>query len=87
MQENVLLESEITPDAFQYRCENNHPFGVTWNNSTNSHFAGYMNHLSEKVAFTLETAYFGTKENPFAEERIKKLGNCFAKAMLTYLSE
>ena len=39
------------------------------------------------IAFTLETAYFGTAENKVSEERLLELGRCFAKALKEYIKE
>lgn len=37
------------------------------------------------IAFTLETAYFGTSENKFSQEKRVALGRCFAEAIREYL--
>ena len=81
-----ILESHITADSFAYSCENNYPFGTGWNTVRGKQFGNYMNTHGAKVAFTLETAYFGTENNIFTQGRAVKLGNCFAKSMLEYLS-
>ena len=80
-----ILESNITDDSFAYRCANNHLFGTGWNTTSGKQFGCYMNSLGPKVAFKLETAYFGTKNNIFTQDRAVKLGRCFAKTMLEYL--
>lgn len=81
-----ILELQITSDSFSYKCENNHIFGIGWNTTNGKQFGSFINSLGAKVAFTLETAYFGTKENVFTPKRALKLGECFAKAMLEYLN-
>lgn len=80
-----LLEAAVTADAFAYRCENNHPFGVGWNTVTAGPFAQFLHRHGARLAFTLETAYFGTKENVFTAARAVRLGNCFGKALMRYL--
>lgn len=80
----TLLESAVTVDAFAYRCENNHPFGVGWNTATARPFAQFLHRHGARLAFTLETAYFGTKENVFTGARAVRLGNCFGKALMRY---
>ena len=80
----TLLESAVTVDAFAYRCENNHPFGVGWNTATAGPFAQFLHLHGARLAFTLETAYFGTKENVFTGARAVRLGNCFGKALMRY---
>ena len=37
------------------------------------------------IAFTLETAYFGTPENPVDAKRLIEPGHCFAEAMKKYI--
>ena len=80
-----LLESEMTEKAFGYRHENDYPFMHGWNlKSTN--FSQYMISRQENIlAFTLETAYFGTTENPVNAERLTASGRCFANALRKYM--
>ncbi len=80
-----ILESQITPDSFSYMCKNNHKFGDGWNTVEGKQFGNYLNKHGAKVAFTLETAYFGTADNIFTQERTITLGKCFCNAMLRYL--
>ena len=40
-----------------------------------------------EVAFTLETAYFGTPDNIFSQEKAVELGRCFARALARYINE
>ena len=40
-----------------------------------------------EVAFTLETAYFGTEENKVSAERLTELGRCFAKTIKRYANK
>lgn len=80
-----IFESKITPEAFRYRCSDNFPFGVDWNCSDAGQCAAYVNKHGPKVAFSLETAYFGTEDNIFTQERGLNLGKCFAEAMMEYL--
>jgi hypothetical protein len=38
-----------------------------------------------KLAFTLESAYFGTEDNKVSAERLIELGRCFARAVRKYI--
>lgn len=49
-------------------------------------FSVYMAKRSENdIAFTLETAYFGTPENPVGAKDLIELGHCFAEALKKYI--
>ena len=37
------------------------------------------------IAFTLETAYFGTSENPVGAKSLIEVGHCFAEALKKYI--
>lgn len=84
---SALLESELTSDAMQYKKENDHPPLTGWNQPS-PNFAFTTNSRPEcDLAFTLESAYFGTKENKVSAERLISLGKCFAKAIRKYIGE
>ncbi len=80
-----LLESEMTEKAFRYRHENDYPFMHGWNLKSNN-FSQYMISRPENVlAFTLETAYFGTQQNRVDQKNLTVSGRCFAKALRKYI--
>ena len=82
-----LLEKSLTPNAFRYEHKNDIAPEIGWNKS-GPKFAYYMKDRQENnIAFTLETAYFGTAENKVSEERLLELGRCFAKALKEYIKE
>ncbi len=84
---STLLESEITPSSMQYQKENDHPPLTGWNQPS-PNFAFTMNSRPEcDLAFTLESAYFGTKENKVSAERLISLGKCLAKVIRKYIGE
>jgi hypothetical protein len=71
----------------QYKKENDHPPLTGWNQPS-PNFAFTTNSRPEcDLAFTLESAYFGTKENKVSAERLISLGKCFAKAIRKYIGE
>lgn len=80
-----LLEKNLTEDSMRYSRENDYPPNTGWNVPSRN-FGYTMNYRPEcELAFTLESAYFGTAENKVSEARLKKLGFCFAEAILAYI--
>lgn len=80
-----ILESVLSDDALHYDKRNNILPGVEWNSPNAPTFACYMDREAHaKLAFTLETCYFGTEDNIFAPEKAIALGRCFAKAIRLY---
>lgn len=80
-----ILEEEITPQAMKYSKENDHPPMSGWNQPSES-FGFTMMHRKEcDIALSLETAYFGTKDNKISEEKMIELGRCYAKAVKKYI--
>lgn len=80
------LEESIAPDAFPYAHANDFPFGKDWNQG-GATFAAYMMAKPEnKVAFTLETAYFGTHACPTTAQNLLALGTSFAHALKSYIA-
>ena len=43
--------------------------------------------VKAEIAFTLETAYFGTKDNVASAEGFVELGRCFATALRKYMED
>lgn len=82
-----LLEKNNRSCSFNYKHENDAKPDVDWNHIGAPTFATYlMNKKSNKVAFTLETAYFGTEENKAGEEKFINLGIDFANTILEYIN-
>ena len=80
-----LLENSITEESLKYYHKNDYPFMTGWNQDAPT-ISVFLNNLPEnEVSFTLETAYFGTKENKVSAERLVELGRCFAKAIKCYV--
>ena len=68
-----------------YLKNNDHQPFVGWNQPS-SNFAYTMNTRDSKnLAFTLESAYFGTEKNKVSQARLLELGSCFAKTLKKYI--
>lgn len=81
----MILENLITEKSMKYSLKNNVPPDQGWNSSKAPCFGCYMNDIGKaKIAFTLETAYFGTEDNIFTQDRAVELGKCFALAIKKY---
>lgn len=82
---SAILESNMNKSAFQYKSENDVPPETAWNSSKTPCFSNYMvKEKNAKIAFTLETAYFGTEDNVFSQAGAVELGRCFAKSIKQY---
>lgn len=82
-----ILENNITPDSMQYKKSNDHPPFTGWNQQSTS-FACTMSERTEcEIAFTLESAYFGTEENKVSPERLVNLGKSFGETILRYIAD
>jgi hypothetical protein len=80
-----LFEESMTPDSFKYEHKNDYPPDTGWNKD-GTQFSNFMRKREEnRVAFTLETAYFGTPDNKVSENRLLQLGHCFATALRNYI--
>ena len=68
-----------------YNRENDYPAGNGWNQPS-PNFGYTMNCREEcDIAFSLESAYFGTENNKVSAERLIELGKCFARALKKYV--
>lgn len=82
-----LFEKEITSNSFRYRHANDYPFKTGWNKGS-TQFANYVKTREEnEIAFTLETAYFGSQDNVITQETMIELGKCFARALKKYIED
>ena len=71
----------------KYSKNNDYPPCTNWNQPGPS-FGYTTNTRPEcKIAFTLESAYFGTEDNKVSGNRLIELGKCFAKAVKKYVEE
>ncbi len=82
-----ILEGQITPNAMKYKKSNDIAPYTEWNKPS----AQIWRNMSAKpecdLAFTLETAYFGTPDNRVSQDRLVELGRCFARAIKEYVKE
>ncbi len=82
-----VFEETITENSLRYEHKNDYPFGTGWNKG-GTQFSSYMKKRAENIiAFSLETAYFGTKENKVNNDKLLELGRCFANALKKYIAE
>lgn len=80
-----IFEESITDNSFKYEHKNDYPPNTGWNKG-GAQFSNYMSNRAEnEVAFTLETAYFGTPDNKISIDKLLELGHCFAKALGKYI--
>ena len=80
-----ILESQITKTSMKYFKKDDYPPCTNWNQPSAS-FGYTLNTRPEcKLAFTLESAYFGTPENKVSTEKLIELGKNFAKAIKKYI--
>lgn len=80
-----LFEAADNAEAFRYEHKNDYPPETGWNRVFRQ-FSVYMAKRPENdIAFTLETAYFGTPENPVDAKRLIEPGHCFAEALKKYI--
>lgn len=79
------LQRELSAAAIAYTKENDHMPMTGWNQPSPTF--SYTMSLREEcnLAFTLETAYFGTKENKISTDMLIRLGRGFAKALRNYI--
>lgn len=80
-----ILQNELFDTSISYTKENDRQPMTGWNQPSPNF--GYTMNLREEcdLAFSLETAYFGTKDNPISKEKLIMLGRCFAKGLRKYI--
>jgi hypothetical protein len=82
----IMLEEE-SQDGFRYFHEYDFPFGQAWN-KRGPCFSHFMNARPEnRLAFSLETSYFGTPDNQVTQEGLVTLGRNFARALTRYIEK
>ena len=81
----ALLEKECNEASMTYRRENDHPPCTGWNQPS-SNFSYVMQCRHEcRLAFSLESAYFGCAENKVSASRLMELGKAFGRAFRQYV--
>lgn len=79
-----ILESKISENSMDYKKINDHPACTGWNQPSSSFACTLCKRPECDIAFTLESAYFGTEENKVSAERLVELGKAFAKTVLKF---
>jgi len=79
------LQIELSGTDILYSKKNDQPHMTDWNRPSPNF--GYTMDLREEcdLAFSLETAYFGTENNRITEDSLIGLGRGFARAIKRYL--
>lgn len=81
-----LFENAITEKSMKYEHKNDYPPETGWNRC-GSQFSVFMTDRCENdIAFTLETAFFGTDKNKADGEKLIETGRCFAAALREYIN-
>ena len=80
-----LFEDEINEKSMKYLKENDYPPATNWNQPSSSFGYTTNNRPECKLAFTLESAYFGTQDNKVSAKRLVELGKSFARAVKKYV--
>ena len=84
---SALLESEITESSMKYSRANDFPPLTAWNQPS-ANFAYTTNSRPDcRLAFSLESAYFGTEDDRVSGAKLVELGRCFARAVKRYFLE
>lgn len=80
-----ILQKEISHTDIVYEKKNDLLPMTGWNKPCPAF--GYSMSLREEcdIAFTLETAYFGTENNKISTDKLIRLGRSFAKAIRNYI--
>ena len=79
------LESEISEKSMKYSKKDDFPACTAWNQPSSS-FGYTINTRPDcNLAFTLESTYFGEKDNKTSAEKLVELGKCFARAVKKYI--
>ena len=81
------FESKIDKDSMKYFKKDDYPACTSWNQPGPS-FGYTVNTRSEcKLAFTLESTYFGEPDNKVSQAKLVELGKCFLRAVKKYVEE
>ncbi len=80
-----ILEAEISENSMDYKKSNDHPPATGWNQPSPSFACTMCSRPECEIAFTLESAYFGTADNKVMPEKLIELGKCFAKSIMRYV--
>lgn len=78
-----ILE-DVAREETLYSVQNNSVFGVDWNTQLQPSAWNFFFKRGAKVAFSLETPYFGDRAEPYSQDMLRHLGEKFAIAMQRY---
>lgn len=80
--ENVAKDSNI-----EYYSVNDIGYGVLWNTGIKPDSASFFYKKGAKLAFALETPYFGDLDKPYSQSTLRETGRLFAIALEKYYVE
>ena len=82
-----IFAKEISENSMSYAKENDFPPCTDWNQPS-ANFGCTMNSRPDcDLAFSLETAYFGSDNDRVSQEKLVELGRCFARAIKKYMEK
>lgn len=83
-----LFEQETNEKTMKYNSVDDLNPGVEWNNQQNGMKCSFASFCAEQpnmnLAFTIETAYFGGKDDVVNQDKLVMTGNAFARALKKY---
>ena len=83
-------ETQCNSNAFQYRLGNDLPINCEWNTPSElytSCVSSFGKRPNNRLAFSLETPYFGKPDNMVSQDRLVALGHCFGRAIIRAINE
>lgn len=82
-----LFQASVTEDSLRYKTADDHLPDTGWNNSKSPTFTRYAGQKTEnRLSLSLETPYFGEKDDIVTDEKLLRLGECFANAVRAFVS-
>ena len=84
----TLFEKNCTSDTMIYKMSNDKQPNKGWNRDSTPTFSTFFNLKREcKLAFSLETTYFGTPENKVSTEKLINTGRAFCRTVRQFMRE
>ncbi|MGI6773224.1 MAG: hypothetical protein ACOX5C_06860 [Acutalibacteraceae bacterium] len=82
----ALFKEESEGLSFRYFADCDIMPNTSWNKLISPTSTKFFSNLpTTELSFTLETAYFGTKDNAVSQNNLLKLGNAFGRALCRYI--
>lgn len=85
--EYLIRESQSHPEALQYTGTYDFEYNTLWNAANLPTFSAYFSNRPEtRLAFCLETTYYGTADNQVTQESLTALGRCLGRSLLLWIA-